>query len=435
MTLRRAVTTAAACAGSEREFFTRLELAGRLARKRFSRHNPGQVTGYAVALPGDTSRAGEPVWFGGGRLALDLTWPKLRHRWAPASAAGERFTPAERAAIWEHAAGAAGTAAAEIRALASTNPASRRRRRMGRLQHAARRRCRAAQRRPAPSRRRLRPGRTRLLRPPRPTPAGGRLRHAAWLLGTLAQATRDPGAGQLMLLTRLAALADAVAQLRDAQHHAAQAAAARTAAEQLHTAAHGGRATPRPARRSRTLGQLAAADFPFPIRPGQPPPGWAALARTGHTRHAIPPRRHPSRAARAADSGYGTRWLHVPVTDKALSPGWRWDERVNLPLAPRGLPRGLMRPGAPARQGHSSSLALRALCPDWRLAADDWAAAGAGRTPPLSSRLRRQGHGEDEASVNGWVRVEGERTGSSSGRDLRAQLPVAMVACPRPRVR
>ncbi|MGH3126084.1 MAG: relaxase/mobilization nuclease domain-containing protein, partial [Streptosporangiaceae bacterium] len=103
VTLRRAVTTAAACAGSEREFFTRLELAGVLARKRFSRHNPGQVTGYAVALPGDTSKAGGPVWYSGGKLAPDLTWPKLRQRWGQPATAGPRFTPAERAAIWDHA--------------------------------------------------------------------------------------------------------------------------------------------------------------------------------------------------------------------------------------------------------------------------------------------------------------------------------------------
>jgi len=27
------------------------------------------VTGYAVALPGDTSRDGSPVWYGGAKLA------------------------------------------------------------------------------------------------------------------------------------------------------------------------------------------------------------------------------------------------------------------------------------------------------------------------------------------------------------------------------
>jgi hypothetical protein len=61
ITLRRAVSTAAAGASSEQEFFARLDQAGVLVRKRFSTRNPGEVTGYAVALPCDTTRAGGPV--------------------------------------------------------------------------------------------------------------------------------------------------------------------------------------------------------------------------------------------------------------------------------------------------------------------------------------------------------------------------------------
>ncbi len=275
MTLRRAVTTAAACAGSEREFFTRLELAGVLARKRFSRQNPGQVTGYAVALPGDTSKAGRPVWYSGGKLAPDLTWPKLRQRWGQPSAAGPWFTPAERAAIWEHAARVAGTAAAEIRALAGADPASAADAAWaasGTLHAAAAALGSRVLRQAADAYDRA--CRAPYGRIPAPTPAGSRLRHAAWLLGTLVASTRDPALAPLMLLRSLAALADAVAQLRDAQRHAAQATAARAAAEQLHTAARGGRPVPQ-ARRPRTPGQLAAEHFRFPIRRGQPPP-WGA---------------------------------------------------------------------------------------------------------------------------------------------------------------
>ncbi|HWG00834.1 MAG TPA: hypothetical protein VG164_03155, partial [Trebonia sp.] len=72
VTLRRQVVTAAAGASSDSEFFARLEAAGVLVRQRLSANNPGQVTGYAVALPGDTGRDGGPVWFGGGKLAADL---------------------------------------------------------------------------------------------------------------------------------------------------------------------------------------------------------------------------------------------------------------------------------------------------------------------------------------------------------------------------
>ena len=81
VTLRRHVTTAAAGAGSEQEFFALLGRAGVLTRPRYSTKNPGQITGYAVALPGDTAKDGGPVWYGGGKLAPDLTWPKLRQRW------------------------------------------------------------------------------------------------------------------------------------------------------------------------------------------------------------------------------------------------------------------------------------------------------------------------------------------------------------------
>ena len=58
VTLRRHVTTAAAGAGSEQEFFALLDHVGVLARQRVSSKNPGQVTGYAVALPGDTAKDG-----------------------------------------------------------------------------------------------------------------------------------------------------------------------------------------------------------------------------------------------------------------------------------------------------------------------------------------------------------------------------------------
>ena len=82
VTLRREVCTAAAGARSEQEFFTRLRQAGVLVRERHSTSSPGEVTGYAVGLPGHTARDGGVVWYGGGKLAPDLTLPKLRARWA-----------------------------------------------------------------------------------------------------------------------------------------------------------------------------------------------------------------------------------------------------------------------------------------------------------------------------------------------------------------
>ena len=77
VTLRRKVGTAAAAAADE----SRLQHAGVLVRTRLSTRTPGQITGYAVALPADTTSVGGPVWYSGGKLAPDLTLPKLRHRW------------------------------------------------------------------------------------------------------------------------------------------------------------------------------------------------------------------------------------------------------------------------------------------------------------------------------------------------------------------
>src|SRR5437660_6547242 len=126
VTLRRQVTTAAASANSEQEFFARLDQAAVLVRKRFSVSNPGQVTGYSVALPGDTAKDGGPIWYGGGKLAADLSWPKLRQRWTPprTTPGDGHLTGEERNALWEHATRAAADATAQIRNLARTDPAA-----------------------------------------------------------------------------------------------------------------------------------------------------------------------------------------------------------------------------------------------------------------------------------------------------------------------
>ena len=95
--LRREVCTAAAGARSEQEFFTRLGEAGVAVRKRYSVISPGEVTGYAVGLPAHTAKDGGVVWYGGGKLAADLTLPKLRHRWAARSQLPGRGLPTSAA--------------------------------------------------------------------------------------------------------------------------------------------------------------------------------------------------------------------------------------------------------------------------------------------------------------------------------------------------
>ena len=274
LTLRRCVATAAAASASGQEFFARLDQAGVLARPRYSTQNPGQVTGYAVAMPGDTSRDGSPVWYSGGKLAADLTWPKLCRRWAGQDhpPARDPLTPAERNAMWEHAARVAGQAAAQIRAdpasaadvawaasdalhVAAAALGSRV------LRQAADAYDRAA--------------RQPYARIPEPSPAGNRLRQAARVMSAYAYLTRDRALAPLILITRLAALAEAVADLREAQHRAAQADAARTAAERLHAAARpAARTAPPPG--ARTAAHLAADSFPgppAPARAAQPAPG------------------------------------------------------------------------------------------------------------------------------------------------------------------
>ena len=276
ITLRRQVATAAAAANSEDEFFARLGQAGVLVRKRFSIKNPDQVTGYSVALPGDTAKTGGPVWYGGGKLAADLTWPKLRQRWTPDRATPGRLRPdltaGERNAIWEHATRTAADATAQIRTLTGTNPAAAddaawatsdtlhvAAAMLGSriLRQAADAYDRAA--------------RSPYGRIPPPSPVGNRLRQAARLTSAFAYLTQDRSMAPILLITKLAALAEAVAELRQSQQHAAQAAAALRAAEHLHAAACPA-PPPRPAPRASTAAQLAGLSFPAPARPAARPP-------------------------------------------------------------------------------------------------------------------------------------------------------------------
>ena len=279
VTLRRKVSTAAAGAGSDEEFFARLAQAGVLARKRFSVRNPGQVTGYAVALPGDTAKDGGPVWYGGGKLAADLTWPKLRQRWTgPGTAPGDRLTPAEREAIWEHAARAADDAAARIRFLAGTDPAAAADAAwaVGDILHVAAAALGSRMLRQAADAY-DRAARAPYGRIPRPSPAGNSLRQAARLISAFAFVSGDRSLSQIALITRLAALAEAVCVLRQSQQRAAQAASALSAAQQLSAAAG---TLSMPARKERAPAHSAAAlagtGFPLPPRPlpaDSPAPG------------------------------------------------------------------------------------------------------------------------------------------------------------------
>ncbi|WP_254897842.1 mobilization protein [Kitasatospora sp. NA04385] len=92
--LRDAVRQALAGADSEEEFFARLESTGVLVNRKTG--PSGDTFGYSVAVVGERDAAGNPVFFGGYRLAPDLTLPKIRARFgAPGTGADEeRQSPA-----------------------------------------------------------------------------------------------------------------------------------------------------------------------------------------------------------------------------------------------------------------------------------------------------------------------------------------------------
>ena len=81
ITLARMVRAASAASKDEAEFVRRLRGSGALVRPRYASGGKEAVVGYSVAL---RSRAGDtPIWFGGGKLAKDLTLPHLRQHWEP----------------------------------------------------------------------------------------------------------------------------------------------------------------------------------------------------------------------------------------------------------------------------------------------------------------------------------------------------------------
>jgi hypothetical protein len=133
--LRRRVRTAAAAAATPEEFLELLSTSGLQVRPRLSEHDGATVTGYAVALPGDHDRHGRPVWFGGGKLAPDLSWPRLAARWPDSGhvtghvagrVAGQRvrLSAAERATVWRDATRLTTGAATSIRRLSGHDPAA-----------------------------------------------------------------------------------------------------------------------------------------------------------------------------------------------------------------------------------------------------------------------------------------------------------------------
>jgi hypothetical protein len=99
--LARVVRAAATVAAGEAEFVRLLRDAGLAARPRFDRVGGHRVVGYAVAE--EPADGGVAIFFGGGKLARDLSLPALRDRWP----AGEAESH-EAAAEWADGAPATG---------------------------------------------------------------------------------------------------------------------------------------------------------------------------------------------------------------------------------------------------------------------------------------------------------------------------------------
>jgi hypothetical protein len=305
--LRARIADAAVQTRGEAEFFAQLRRSGVLVRLRFSEIDPGQVTGYAAALTGHVSRDGALRWYGGGRLAADLTLPQLRHRWArqpraPGRSGTFRFTAPEREQMYRHAGRQAAVAAEQIRRSAGNNPnaaadaawaaAAAFDVTADALHDPALRAAADAYDRAA---------RTPYGRIPRPTADGDRLRAVARLLALAGDLSGDGTVLAGALIANLVGLAVAVAELRQAQQHAAQAAAARKAAEHMHAAMAQARSsvtwpgqTARPQRpRSARQADAAREDFPMGLRLDE-----AVLAAAASTRDVSPGRSYqpPKRA-------------------------------------------------------------------------------------------------------------------------------------------
>jgi hypothetical protein len=79
VTLARLVREASVASKDEAEFVRRLRGSGALVRPRFETDGQHEVVGYSVAIR--TTGGAAPIWFGGGKLAKDLSLPHLRQFW------------------------------------------------------------------------------------------------------------------------------------------------------------------------------------------------------------------------------------------------------------------------------------------------------------------------------------------------------------------
>ncbi|QFG21103.1 relaxase [Actinomadura sp. WMMB 499] len=288
--LRRQVAAVAASAGGEEAFFAGLRERGLLVRLRFSVRTPGEITGFAVADPSYTNAAKAPIYFSGGKLAADLTLPKLRHRWGAASAdvpSARRAARMRRSVVgfderkqaYREAARAAATAARHMRQTSDPRVRADIAAAASDVLHVAA---------DITGNRELaeiadvygRAAREPFGRPTMATRPGNGLRVAARLVAAVNIGTgdqrdrrRDLTVELLFLVANLLDVVDELAAHREAQGRTAQAQAARRAGDRLRVVGRGAsaaqvRPTPPNVAEVQAAGRLAAESFPVPLADG-----------------------------------------------------------------------------------------------------------------------------------------------------------------------
>jgi hypothetical protein len=277
-----------------------------MVRARFSENNPGQVTGYAVTLAGHVRPDGTPLWYGGGRLAAGLTLPRLRERWdrrpgVPTERSGTAlFTDQEREQVYRHTARQAAMATEHIRRYAMTDPGAAADAAWAAADtlHVAARVLRSRHLRCAADSY-DRAARAQHGRVPQRSRDGERLRRTARLIALAGDLTGDTTLAAVALVAQLVALAVAVAEMRQAQQHTAQAGAARAAAAHLHSAVPHVRSRVPGSGRVRSHGpapanaaELASVDYPADVKPCPSATDQAEPARVhSPQQHGLPRRR------------------------------------------------------------------------------------------------------------------------------------------------
>ncbi|WP_239309685.1 hypothetical protein [Frankia sp. Cj3] len=213
--------------------------------------HPDEITGYAVALPGDRDRQGVSVWYSGGRLAADLSLPQLRRRWqVPTCPAGTtdsadrqrlRDLAARRQAVTT-ATAAAVSAAEHLAADVAGDPAREQDQEavahaVGDLAAAVAHVLHGPDDGPmhTASERIARAARARWAATPHTTPAAETVRAGARILLALGRAGPGEATDFARLVEALLRLAEALAFLRAAQQRHIQAEAAVAAARMLAT--------------------------------------------------------------------------------------------------------------------------------------------------------------------------------------------------------